>query len=118
MSDDLRDYEITPDDLGCMGEKEIDPGVMEEAVTSGSAGLNSPIPLSFQSIPMDNRRAYRKLYDGFERKDMSFEDFCVEMFAMSSPTMMQHDLGKMMGMRENRNQIMTANKHAIEKSMN
>ena len=118
MSEDLENYEITAEDLGCLGEQEVAPGVMEEAVTSGSAGPNSPTPLSFQSIPMENRRAYRKLYDGFERKDMSFEDFCVEMFAMSSPTMMQHDLDKMMGMRENRNQIMAANKQAIEQSLN
>ncbi|KKK63179.1 hypothetical protein LCGC14_2996890, partial [marine sediment metagenome] len=26
MGEDLENYDITPDDLGCMGERENDPG--------------------------------------------------------------------------------------------
>ncbi len=117
MSDDLRDYEITPEDLGCMGEQEVDPGVVEAAVGSGS-GPSSPISPCFEKIPMENRRAYRKLYDGFTIKDISFEDFCIEMFVISSPTMMKHDLDKIISQKHAGYQQMAANKHAIDQSMN
>ena len=116
MSDDLRDYEITPEDLGCMGEQEVDPGVVEEAVGSGET--NQPISPCFEHIPFENKKKYRKLYDSFDEKDMSFEDFCIEMFAMTSPKMMQQELSGMLDMREGRGRTMLANKQAIERSMN
>ncbi len=117
MSDDLTNYEITPEDMGCMGEQEIDPGVIESAVTSGS-GPSSPISPCFEKIPMEKRKAYRKLYDGFTVKDMSFEDFCIEMCMISSPTMMKHDLEGIISAKHAGHQRMAANKHAIDQSMN
>ncbi len=36
MGEDLENYEITPEDLGCLGEQENDPGVVEEAVGAGA----------------------------------------------------------------------------------
>ncbi|KKK83106.1 hypothetical protein LCGC14_2796690, partial [marine sediment metagenome] len=36
MGEDLSDYQVTPEDLGCLGERENDPGVVEEAVESGA----------------------------------------------------------------------------------
>ena len=90
MSEDLSDYKITPDDLGCMGEQEIDPGVVEEAV--GSGATEKKVPKSFASIPFEVKQRARKLYDQFEKKDMSFEDFCVQLYALESPKLMQADL--------------------------
>ena len=90
MGEDLSDYKITPDDLGCMGEKEIDDGVKEEAVESGT--VEKKVPKSFASIPFEVKKRARKLYDGFVEKDMSFEEFCVELYALESPALMPADL--------------------------
>jgi hypothetical protein len=83
---------ITPEDLGCMGEQEIAPGVKEE---NGFAVEKKPVNLCFKFIPQENRKAYWKLYEQFENKDMSFEDFAVEMHSINSPVLMQKDLEKL-----------------------
>ena len=90
MGEDLSDYKITPEDLGCLGEQEIDPGVKEEAVESGT--VEKKVPKSFASIPFEVKKRARKLYDSFVEKDMSFEDFCVELYALESPALMRADL--------------------------
>ncbi|MEK0338559.1 MAG: hypothetical protein QQN41_14110, partial [Nitrosopumilus sp.] len=72
MNEDLSDYQVTPDELGCMGEKEIDDGVKEESTVEKEV----PIPKSFEHIPFAVKQRARKLYDTFEgdAKDMSFVD--------------------------------------------
>ena len=116
MGEDLENYEITPEDLGCMGEKEIDGGVVEEAVASGEP--KQPINPCFEHIPFEKRKMFRKLYDTFEKKDMSFEDFCVEMCAVTSQGLMQQDLSQIISDKQMGNTRMAANKHAINRSMN
>lgn len=86
--DEMKMEDITPDDLGCLGEKEIDDGVLEE--TPEPVKKVSP---SFEAIPFDKRKTFRKLYDQFDDKDMPFEEFCIELYAIQSPGLMQHDLG-------------------------
>jgi len=86
--DDMKMEDITPSDLGCLGEPEIDEGVIEE-----SAEPVKKRSLCFENIPFEKRKSFRKLYDGFEQKDMPFEQFCIELYAIQSPGMMQHDLG-------------------------
>lgn len=116
MSEDIKDYEITPDDLGCMGEPENDPGVVEEVVGSGETKV--PIPKSFASIPFEVKQRVRKLYDGFDDKDMPFEDFCVELYALQSPKLMQADLQDMITEKEDRFRRQAANMHSMKQNMN
>ena len=93
MGEDLENYDITPEDLGCMGEQEIDPGVVEEAVGSGTGAVEKKeVRKSFASIPLEQKKRAKKIYDGFAVKDISFEDFCIELYALESPALMQVDL--------------------------
>ncbi len=116
MDEDLENYEITPDDLGCMGEQENDPGVVEEAV--GSDAEKKEVRKSFACIPFEQKKRARKLYDGFAVKDMSFEDFCIELYALESPVLMQADLQDIVLKKQDRNRQMFANQHRIDKNMN
>ena len=86
-NDELRMDEITPEMLGCMGEPEIDDGVIEE-----TQKVKKTVRLSFEQISLAKRKKYRQLYDQFDYKDMSFEDFCCELCAIQSPGLMQKDL--------------------------
>lgn len=92
MSDDMKMEDITPEMLGCLGEKEIDDGVKEEVVASGETKV--PVPKSFEHIPLEVKKRAHKLYETFEgaAKDMSFEDFCVALYALESPALMGADL--------------------------
>lgn len=114
MSDD--DYVIQPGDLGGADEPENDPGVVEEAIASGET--KQPISPCFAKIPFKNRKTYRKIYDSFTVKDMSFEDFCIEMYFMASPTMMRRDLGRVIDQKQQGNRRMAANLHNINKNLN
>lgn len=101
-SDEMKMEDITPEDLGCMGEKEIDDGVMEDAV--GAGPTKKPKESCFANVPFESRKLYRKFYDEFfteAGRDLPFEEFAVQMCALSSPMLMQKDLGDI-----------TAQKHA------
>lgn len=87
-NDDMKMEDITPEMLGCMGEQETDPGVVEE-----TQKVDKPARLCFINIPFEKRKAFKLLYDQFEERDMPFEDFCIELYAVQSPGMMQRDLG-------------------------
>ncbi len=89
--------DIDVNELGCMGEKEIDPGVREE--TGFVTKKQTAVKLCFKHIPEQNRKAYWRLYEQFDNKDMSFEEFALEMHAINSPTLMQADLEKVMDLR-------------------
>ena len=116
MGEDLENYEITPEDLGCLGESENDPGVVEETV--GPAVEKKPVPESFASIPFEVKQRARKLYDSFDDKGMPFEEFCVELYALESPALMQADLQKIVLEKQDRNRLAFANQHNIEKNLN
>ncbi len=95
VSEDMDMTDITPEDLGCMGEKEIDDGVLEETKPIEKPGKKLSLMAVFGKIPLENRKKYRKFYDEFftpEGKDLSFEEFCVEMYLLESPLKMQYDL--------------------------
>ena len=119
MGDNLDNYEITPEDLGCMGEQENDPGVVEEAVGSGT-GIpeKKEVRKSFANIPFEQRKRAKKLYDGFADKDMSFEDFCIELYALESPALMEADLRSIITEKEDRYRMQAANMHNMKRSMN
>ena len=116
MGEDLENYDITPEDLGCLGERENDPGVVEEAVGSGAE--KKVVPKSFASIPFEVKKRARKLYDGFEKKDMPFEEFCIELYAIESPALMQADLQSMMGQKHEGYRKQAAMNHAMKQNMN
>ena len=116
MSKDLENYEITPEDLGCLGEQENDPGVVEEAVGAGAE--KKEIRKSFASIPFEQKKRARKIYDGFEKKDMSFEDFCIELYALESPALMQADLHNIVMEKQNRCRQQFANQQNIDRNLN
>ena len=116
MGEDLENYEVTQEDLGCMGELENDPGVVEEAV--GPAIEKKAVPKSFASIPFEVKQRARKLYDSFDDKDMSFEDFCVELYALESPALMQVDLHNIIMEKQDRCRQQFANQHNIERNLN
>ncbi len=115
MGEDLDKYEITPSDLG--QDPELDEGVLEEAVASGSEP-KQPISPCFEKIPFKNRQIYRKMYDAIEIKDMSFEDFAIELHFTQSPAMMQRDLGRIMEKKQQGNRRMAADLHNINKHLN
>lgn len=114
MSDDLENYQITPEDLGCLGEAENDPGVVEETVGKQKVS----IPKSFKHIPFAVKKRARKLYDAFDKKDMPFEDFCVQLYALESPKLMQADLLGIIEEKHGRNRRMAANLHNIGGNLN
>ncbi len=114
--DDFGIEDITPEDLGCMGEQEIDPGVKEEAIASGEAKTSTP--KSFEHIPFEVKKRARKLYDSFETKDMGFEMFCVELYALESPALMQEDLQRVVLGKQDRNRQAFANAHNINRHLN
>ena len=116
MGEDLENYEVTPEDLGCLGEEENPAGVVEEA--TGPAVEKKPVPESFASIPFEVKQRARKLYDSFDDKDMPFEEFCVELYALESPALMQADLQKIVLEKQDRNRLAFANQHNIEKNLN
>ena len=116
MDDSLENYEITPDELGCMGEQEIDPGVVEEAV--GSGAVEKKVPKSFKHIPFAVKQRAHKLYDQFEKKDLSFEDFCVQLYALESPALMQADLKGIIDQKHAGYQQKAAMDHVMKQNMN
>ncbi len=116
MSDDINDYQITPSDLGCGPEPENDPGVVEEAVESGAE--KKEVRKSFACIPFEQKKRAKKLYDNCYPKDMSFEDFCIELYALESPALMQADLQDMVLERQDRCRQQFANQRNIEGNLN
>ena len=114
MSEDINDYQITPEDLGCMGEEENPPGLVEETIGE----TKTPVPKSFKHIPFEVKKRARKLYDGFDQKDMPFEEFCVELYALESPKLMQADLHNMVMEKQDRSRLAFANMHKMKQSMN
>ncbi len=116
MGENLDDYEITPSDLG--QDPENDPGVVEEAVASGSGEKKQPISPCFSAIPFVARKAYRKLYDAFDKKDMPFEEFAIEVHFISSPLMLRRDLARITDQKQQGNQRMAANLHSIKQNLN
>lgn len=92
--DEMKMEDITPEELGCLGEQEIDPGVAEE-----TQQVEKPKNPCFENIPFAKRKSARKLYDTFEFKDMPFEEFCIELYALQSPALMQRDLGNIMAQK-------------------
>lgn len=117
MGEDLENYEITPEDLGCMGERENDPGVVEEAIGSGTVEKKE-IRKSFAHIPFKQKKRAKKLYDNCYPKDMSFEDFCIELYALESPALMQADLQKIVLEKQDRSRRAFANQQNIERNLN
>ena len=95
VSNEMNMEDITPEDLGCMGEQECDPGVKEEPLEKFSKA-NTPTTKAeiFRTIPHETKKAFKKLYDGFAQKDIPFDEFCVEMMMMSNPGVMQSTLMK------------------------
>ena len=116
MSENLDDYQVTPSDLG--QDPGLDEGVLEEAITSGSSEPEKPVSKCFQAIPFAARKKYRQLYDAFDKKDMTFEDFATEMHFISSPGMMRQDLKDIIDQRHQGNRRMAANLHNINKNLN
>ncbi len=116
MSEDINDYQITPSDLGCGPEPENDPGVVEEAIGSGETKV--PVPKSFKHIPFAVKQRARKLYDSFDQRDMAFEDFCVELYALQSPALMQADLHNMVMEKQDRSRLAFANQRNIKRNLN
>lgn len=114
MGENLDNYKVTPEDLGCLGEKEIDDGVKEE----NTVETKVPIPKSFEHIPFAAKKRARKIYDDFEKKDMSFEEFCIELYAVESPALMKRDLAEIIEGKHDRNRMQAANTHMIKQSMN
>ena len=114
MGENLDDYQITPSDLG--QDPENEPGVVEEAVASGEK--KQPISKCFTAIPFEAQKKYRELYDTFEQKDMSFEDFAIEMHFMQSPAMLQRDLARITDQKQQGNRTMAANLHKMKQSLN
>jgi hypothetical protein len=115
MGENLDDYQITPSDLG--QDPENDPGVVEEAIASGSE-KKQPISPCFKAIPFEAQKGYRKLWDGFEVKDMPFEDFAIEMHFTSSPLLLQRDLARITDEKQQGYRRMAANLHDIKKNLN
>jgi hypothetical protein len=97
-NEDFKQEDITPEMLGCMGEQEVDEGVKEptEPIKSQPTTKDE----IFASIPHETKKAFKKLYDGFEKKDMPFDEFCVEMMMMSNPGVMQSTLSKIMDRKQ------------------
>ncbi len=116
MDDNLENYEITPEDLGCLGEEENPAGLVEEVV--GPAVEKKPIPKSFASIPFEVKKRARKLYDGLDDKDMSFEEFCTELYALESPALMQADLHNIVMEKQDRCRQQFANQQSIDRNLN
>ena len=116
MYEGLEDYDITPEDLGCMGEQENDPGVVEEAVGAGAE--KKEVRKSFASIPFAIKKRAKKLYDNFDDKDMSFEDFCCELYALESPALMQADLHNIIMEKQDRCRQQFATQRNIERNLN
>lgn len=114
MPDDLENYEITPEDLGCLGEQENPPGLVEETVGKTKV----PVPKSFKHIPFEKKKHARKLYDAIDDKDMSFEDFCIALYALQSPALMQADLQDVIMEKQGRNRAMAANLRNVEQRRN
>ncbi len=114
--DDLENYEVTPDELGCMGEAENPAGLVEETV--GPAVEKKLVPKSFASIPFEVKQRARKLYDSFDDKNMPFEDFCIELYALQSPALMRADLQKIVLEKQDRNRLAFANQHKIDRNLN
>lgn len=115
MGENLDDYKITPSDLG--QDPELDEGVLEEAIASGDPP-KQPISPCFMAIPFEARKKYRQLYDTFDKKDMPFEEFAIEMHFVSSPMMMQRDLGRIMQQKQQGDMNMTANLSKIKHGLN
>ena len=115
MGEDLENYEVTPEDLGCLGEQEIDPGVVEEPAVPVE---KKPARKSFAQIPFEVQKRARKLYDSFDEKDVSFEDFCVELYALESPALMQADLHNIIMEKQDRARMQFANQHRIDRNLN
>ncbi len=116
MGENLENYKVTPDDLGCMGEQENDPGVVEEVI--GPNVEKKEVRKSFACIPFEQKKRARKIYDGFTVKDMSFEDFCIELYALESPKLMQADLHNIIMEKQDRSRLAFANQRNIEKNLN
>ncbi len=118
FEDDFGIEDIIPEDLGCMGEQEIDPGVKEDAAASGET--KTPTPKSFEHIPFEVKKRAHKLYETFEgeAKDMPFEDFCIELYALESPALMQEDLQRVVSEKQDRSRQAFANARNIERNLN
>ncbi len=116
MGEAFENYEITPNDLGCMGEEENPAGLVEETVGPGVE--KKEVRKSFASVPFKKKKKARKLYDTIDDKDMSFEDFCVELYALQSPALMQADLQKIVLEKQDRSRQMFANQRNIDKHLN
>ena len=114
-NEDFKQEDITPEDLGCMGEEEVPEGVKEP--TGQPAGKAQPTTKDeiFASIPHEKKKSYRKIYDGFEQKDMPFDEFCVEMAMMSNPGIMQRDIGKIVNQKQMGQARAAGVNHALKK---
>ncbi len=118
MADEMNMEDITPEDLGCMGEKEIDDGVLEETKPIEKPGKKLSLAAVFEKIPLDNRKKYRKFYDEFftpEGRDISFEEFCVEMYLLESPLKMQYDLQEIIAQRQDGYRQKAAVDHTVNR---
>ncbi len=115
MSENLEDYQITPDDLGCGPEPENPAGLVEQ---SGMTTPKTPVPKSFNHIPFAVKQRAHKLYDQFEKKDMSFEAFCCELYALESPKLMQADLHNIVMEKQDRCRQQFATQRNIERNLN
>ncbi len=113
-NDDMDLTDITPEDLGCMGEQEADPGVKEE--TQSIKAHPTTKDEIFASIPHETKKTYRKVYDGFEFKDMSFNEFCVEMAMISSPGLAQQSLSKIISQKHEGQMRKAGIDHMMKKS--
>ncbi len=115
MSEDLENYQIMPEDLGCGPEPENPAGLVEQ---SDMLTPKTPIPKSFNHIPFAVKQRAHKLYDQFEKKDMPFEDFCCELYALESPKLMQADLHNIVMEKQDRCRQQFANQRNVERSLN
>jgi hypothetical protein len=101
-NEDFKQEDITPEDLGCMGEQECDPGVKEG---SDVVVNNKPQPTTkeeiFRTIPHEMKKKYKKIYDGFTVKDIPFDEFCVEMAMLSNPGVQQSSIMKIIEQKQN-----------------
>ena len=118
VSDDMNMEDITPEDLGCLGEREVDDGVLEEPQPIEKPGKKLSLAAVFEKIPLEKRKKYRKFYDDFftpEGRDMSFEEFCVEMYLIESPLKMQYDLQEITAQKHDGYQRKAAVDHTINR---
>ncbi len=118
VSDEMNMEDITPEMLGCLGEREVDDGVLEETKPIEKPSKKLSLAAVFEKVPLEVRKKCRKFYDEFftpEGKDMSFEEFCVETYLLGSPLKMQYDLQEITAQKQDGYRQKAAINHTVNR---